>query len=115
MKIRITKEEWESLSDAMRELYEQKEEGVYQLKLDDDDELGGLVASQKRLLEEKKKLAEEQRKLAAQLAELEAKAKEEELKRMEKEGDLESIKKTLTEEYEKKIEAERVARERIEA
>jgi hypothetical protein len=105
LKVNITKEEWEKLNDAIKELY--KEDGdSYKLDIEgnDDSNLDGLKKHADRLLEEKKAEEQKRRDLEAKLAELELKDKEQAEKLMIEKGEFDKLLEQKTKEFEEKEE-----------
>ena len=91
LKFKISKEEYQKLSEAKQELYKEVN-GEFKLDVEgDDNDLAGLKTHAEKLLEEKKLESEKRKKLEAQLAEIELQKKEDEQKSLLEQGEFDKL------------------------
>lgn len=97
MKKKLTKAEWEKLSDEFKKLYSENN-GEYHLDIEDDEDLGALKRAKEHEVKKRKESEEKYRELQKKLDELDATSIED----MKKKNDIASLEKSWNEKYTKR-------------
>lgn len=100
MKKKLTAEQWEALSDALKACYAKQGDGSYKLELEDEDETPVDVEALKRAKDHEKKKRQE---AEAKLREREEKDEEEKESKLKKTGDFDALEKS----YKEKLKAQK--------